>query len=163
MPIVVKIGDITKISCDAIVNPANSYGYMGGGVAGAIKRVGGNNIEKEAVSKSPIFVGSAVATTAGILPCRFVIHAPTMEKPAMKIPVKNVEKATRAALKLGVQLGIRSIAIPGMGTGVGGVSPADAAKVMIKAAKEFEDKFGTIVFVDRNEKMINVFRMFLEI
>lgn len=160
MPIVVKMGDLTKISCDAIVNPANSYGYMGGGVAGAIKRVGGNDIEKEAVSKAPIFVGSAVATTAGTLPCRFVIHAPTMEKPAMRIPVGNVAKATRAALKLGEQLGIRSIAIPGMGTGVGGVSPADAAKVMIKIAKEFEDKFDSIIFIDRNEKMIHAFRTF---
>ncbi len=129
MSIVVKTGDITKISCDAIVNPANSYGYMGGGVAGAIKRVGGIEIEKKAVAQAPIFVGSAVATTAGMLPCQFVIHAPTMRKPAMRIPVENVAKATSAALKLGRQLDIRQIAIPGMGTGVGGVSPDDAASI----------------------------------
>jgi len=46
MSIIVRLGDLTQINCDAIVNPANSLGYMGGGVAGAIKRVGGAEIEK---------------------------------------------------------------------------------------------------------------------
>jgi len=162
MTIIVKTGDITKISCDAIVNPANSFGYMGGGVAGAIKRVGGDEIEKEAIAQAPIFIGSAVATTAGTLPCRFVIHAPTMRKPAMKIPVGNVAKATQAALELGKEMQIKNIAIPGMGTGVGGVLPQDAAKAMIKVAEEFEDKFDSIIFIDSNKKMINAFTSFLK-
>ena len=162
MSLDVKTGDITKVCCDAIVNPANSFGYMGGGVAGAIKRVGGIEIEKEAVSKAPIDVGSAVITTAGMLPCTFVIHAPTMEKPAMRIPVENVAKATFAALTLAEQLKIKRIAIPGMGTGVGGVAPADAARAMINVAREFENKFDSIIFVDRNENMINAFMKFLK-
>ena len=162
MTIIVKKGDLTTIHCDAVVNPANSFGYMGGGVAGAIKRVGGNVIEKEAVAQSPIFVGSAVATTAGTLPCRFVIHAPTMKKPAMKIPVENVAKATRAALQLGRKMKIKNIAIPGMGTGVGGVSPADAAEAMIKVARKFENTFDSITLIDRNEKMIHAFMTFLK-
>jgi len=90
MSIVVKRGDLTQIPCDAIVNPANSFGYMGGGVAGAIKRIGGVEIENEAIAKAPIPVGTAVETTAENLPCTFVIHAPTMEQPAMRIGVKNV-------------------------------------------------------------------------
>ena len=121
MSIIVKKGDLTQISCDAIVNPANSFGYMGGGVAGAIKNVGGIEIENEAVAKAPIPVGTAVFTIAGGLPCDYVIHAPTMEKPAMRIGVENVRLATRAALEVGVELHLKSIAIPGMGTGVGGV------------------------------------------
>jgi O-acetyl-ADP-ribose deacetylase (regulator of RNase III) len=161
MSIIVKIGDITTIKCDAIVNPANSFGYMGGGVAGAIKRVGGIEIEKEAVSKAPISVGSAVTTTAGALPCKSVIHAPTMERPAMRTDVDNVQKATYAALKLGENLNIKSIAIPGMGTGVGGVSESDAAKAMISVVKEFENKFDQIILVDRNEKMTSAFQNFL--
>ena len=163
MTIIVKSGDITKISCDAIVNPANSYGYMGGGVAGAIKRAGGNEIEKEAIAQAPIFIGSAVATTAGTLPCQFVIHAPTMKKPAMKIPVENVAKATQAALKLGKGMQIKNIAIPGMGTGVGGVSPADAARAMVKVAQEFENAYDNITFIDRNKYMIHAFMTFLKI
>ncbi|MEA3458041.1 MAG: macro domain-containing protein, partial [Candidatus Thermoplasmatota archaeon] len=87
MGIITKQGDITQIDCDAIINPANSFGYMGGGVAGAIKRVGGKEIESEAVNKAPIVVGKAIATTAGDLPYEYVIHAPTMKRPAMRTSV----------------------------------------------------------------------------
>jgi len=85
-----------------------------------------------------------------------------MEKPAMRIPVENVAKATSAALTLAEQLKIKRIAIPGMGTGVGGVAPADAARAMINVAREFENKFDSIIFVDRNENMINAFMKFLK-
>jgi O-acetyl-ADP-ribose deacetylase (regulator of RNase III) len=157
MTIIIEKGDITKLSCDAIVNPANSYGYMGGGVAGAIKRVGGIEIEKEAIAKAPISIGKAVATTAGSLPCNFVIHAPTMKQPAMRIGVENVRLATKAAFELGVKLGIKSIAIPGMGTGIGGV-PVDAAtREIVTIAKQYENNFDKIYLVDRNKEMISSF------
>lgn len=161
MTIIVEKSDLTKISCDAIVNPANSYGYMGGGVAGAIKRVGGNEIENEAISKAPIDVGKAVATTSGLLPCKYVIHAPTMKRPAMRINVENVRLATKAALKTCIKLNLKSIAIPGMGTGVGGVSTEKAAEVITNLAKEFENKFDKIFLIDRNEEMIESFKKFL--
>ncbi len=70
--------DITQLAVDAIVNAANSELWMGGGVAGAIKRAGGTVIEQEAMAKGPIPVGEAVVTSAGRLPCRHVIHAATM-------------------------------------------------------------------------------------
>ena len=161
MTIVVEKGDLTQIDCDAIVNPANSYGYMGGGVAGAIKRIGGIEIEKEAISKAPIDVGRAVATNSGLLPCRYVIHAPTMKRPAMRIDVGNVKLATKAALEIGVKLKLRTIAIPGMGTGVGGVSVDRVAEAIATLAKEFEDKFEKILLIDRNEDMIESFKKFL--
>jgi O-acetyl-ADP-ribose deacetylase (regulator of RNase III) len=161
MTIIVEKGDITKISCDAIVNPANSYGYMGGGVAGAIKRVGGIEIEKEAISKAPIDVGKAIATTSGSLPCKYVIHAPTMKRPAMRIDVENVILATKASLEIGSVLNIKSIAIPGMGTGVGGVSTEKAAKAITSIAKEYENKFEKIYLIDRNEDMIESFKKIL--
>jgi|WetSurMetagenome_2_1015567.scaffolds.fasta_scaffold03070_9 O-acetyl-ADP-ribose deacetylase len=135
--IVVTKGDITLFGCDAIVNPANSSGSMGGGAALAIKTAGGVSIEEEAMKKTPIAVGRAISTNPGILGAGFVIHAPTMEKPAEKIPVENVEKATTAALELGNRLGAKSIAFPGMGTGVGGVSKSDAAQAMVRAIKRF--------------------------
>ena len=158
MSIIVKKGDLTKISCDAIVNPANSFGYMGGGVAGEIKRVGGEEIEKEAVLKAPIPVGTAVFTTAGSLPCSFVIHAPTMEQPAMRIGVENVSMATRAALELSVELHIKSIAIPGMGTGIGGVPIEDAAEVIVDISKGYEERIEKIILIARNDEMINSFK-----
>jgi len=161
MTVIVQKGDITKLKIDAIVNPANSSGYMGGGVAGAIKRVGGVEIEKEAISKAPISVGDAVVTTAGKLPCKYVIHAPTMKQPAMRIGVENVRLATRAAFKKAKELGIKSIAFPGMGTGVGGVPLVDAAKVMVETAKDFEKHFEKIVFIGLNNEFVNVFKKFL--
>ena len=157
MTIEILKGDITKISCDAIINPANSYGYMGGGVAGVIKRVGGIEIEQEAVTKSPIPVGTAIATTSGSLPCKYVIHSPTMKNPAMRIDVSNVEKATRAALDLSKKMNLKTITFPGMGTGVGGVSVKDAAQVMVKIAKEYSDKFEKIIFIAYNNDLYNAF------
>ena len=130
-------GDITSLGCDAIVNPANSLGLMGGGVALAIKTAGGEVIEKQAVAKAPIPVGTAISTTGGALHAGFVIHAPTMEQPAQTIPPENVVKATYAALDLGVRLGAKSIAIPGMGTGVGGIKKADAAELIVRTVGRF--------------------------
>ena len=118
-------------------------------------------IEKEAISQAPIDVGKAVATTAGTLPCIYVIHAPTMKQPAMRISVENVKHATQAALKLGVELKLKSIAIPGMGTGVGRVPVEDAAKAIVSIAKEFENKFEKIVLIDRNEDMVDSYNRFL--
>lgn len=161
MVIVVIKGDITRVSCDAVVNPANSFGYMGGGVAGAIKRIGGVSIEKEAVGKAPIDVGSAVATNAGSLPCKNVIHAPTMKRPAMGIDIENVRLATNAAFKLAENMRIKSIALPGMGTGVGGVPPRKAAEAIVEIAKSFENKFEKIILVDRNDEMVECFKSFL--
>ncbi len=154
--ITVKKGDITKGVCDAIVNPANSTGEMGGGVALAIRLAGGSRIEEEAMSKAPIPVGSAVATSAGRLMCRYVIHAPTMEKPVEKIKVDNVRNATRAALELASRLGIRSMAFPGMGTGVGGVDYMTAAKSMIGEMKKFEGL--EIILVGYNDELVDAFK-----
>ncbi len=109
---------------------------MGGGVAGAIKRIGGPAIEKEALQKAPIRVGEAIATSAGKIRARYVIHAPTMSLPAMSTDLESVEKATSAALRVARNLGLSNIAIPGMGTGVGGVPVHEAARTMVGAIKQ---------------------------
>lgn len=137
--LIVKKGDITEEECDAIVNPANSLGIMGGGAALAIKKKGGEEIEREARAKAPIKLGQAIVTKAGKLKCKYVIHSPTTEKPAQKIPLENVRIATRAALDLAKKLNLRSIALPGMGTGVGGISYEDVAKIMIEECRKFKD------------------------
>ena len=128
-------GDITVLDVEAIVNPANSWLIMGGGVAAAIKKAGGRVIEDEARRHAPLAVGEAIATTAGRLKAKYVIHAPTMQKLAMKINVKNVRLAMRAALNCAKELGIKSIAFPGLGTGVGGVPLHKAAEVMVDELK----------------------------
>jgi len=130
-------GNLLEAAVDAIVNPANSLGVMGGGVAGAIRRAGGVEVEEEAVSRAPIPVGNAVVTTAGKLPFRGVIHAPTMEAPAMPASEEDVRKATLAALQSADASGFSSIAFPGMGTGVGGLSCSQAARVMKEVIVSF--------------------------
>jgi len=156
MKITPKQGDITTLEIDAIVNAANSYGYMGGGVAGAIKKIGGQEIETEAVSQAPIPIGSAVITTAGHLNCKYVIHAPTMEQPASLIDIGNVKEATRAALECAEENNLKKIAIPGMGTGVGGVPKDKAAEAMLEVIVNFEaHAIEEIILIDRNKDMVD--------
>jgi O-acetyl-ADP-ribose deacetylase (regulator of RNase III) len=85
-----------------------------------------------------------------------------MKQPAISIEVNNVKLATKAAFELGVKLKLKSIAIPGLGTGVGGVPTTDAAKAIIDIVKEFEDKFEKIFLIDRNDEMIKSFQKFLK-
>lgn len=155
MDIEVLLGSILEVKVDAIVNPANSYGLMGGGVAGFIKRVGGQEIEKEAIEKAPIPIGSAILTTAGKLPFKGVIHAPTMEEPAMETTEEKVRKAVRAALQLADKRGFESIAMPGMGTGVGKLPKDVAGRVMIEEIRNFIGKnLKRVVLVDLDEQMV---------
>jgi len=140
----VVTGDITKLEAQAIVNPANSQLIMGGGAAGAILRAGGDQIQKEALRKAPISIGEAVATTAGRLKAKHVIHAPTMTRPAMATNRENAKLATRAALQCATRIGIETIAFPGLGTGVGGLDPEDSAAAMVEEIKRHIDR-GTII------------------
>jgi len=136
----IVVGDITEFQGDAIVNPANSYGYMGGGVALAIKMRGGKVIENEAVRQAPIPIGGAVVTTGGFLKVKAVVHAPTVVRLGDRSSPENVYKATKAALEKAIERGFKSIAFPLMGAGVGGVPPKEAARSMYSAIKEFSDK-----------------------
>jgi O-acetyl-ADP-ribose deacetylase (regulator of RNase III) len=164
--IVVEKGDITKLEVDAIVNAANSRLIMGGGVAGAILRAGGKEIQEEALKYAPVPVGRAVATTAGKLKAKYVVHAPTMEQPAMRTSKENVQLATKAALECAEQRKIKGIAFPGMGTGVGGRSPDEAAKVMVHEIKNHIDK-GTsleqIILVGYAEDLTQAFQDALKV
>lgn len=155
MQIEVIKGSILEADADIIVNAANSEGWMGGGVAGVIKRSAGSEVEREAVEKAPIPVGEAVLTSAGRTTFKGIIHAPTMEHPAMRIPPENVTKATLAALRLADQQGYQAIAIPGMGTGVGGVSKEEAATRMVEALKAFTPQaLCRVILVDVDEEMV---------
>jgi O-acetyl-ADP-ribose deacetylase len=157
--ITVVQGSILESDVEAIVNAANSSGYMGWGVAGAIKRAAGIGVEQEAVRQAPIPVGNAVLTSGGATKFAHIIHAPTMPQPSMAIPATNVALATRAALRLADEKGLASIAIPGMGTGVGGVAHAEAAAVMLKEIKEFQGKsLRSVILVDVDPAMVNAWQ-----
>ena len=129
-------GDITESTADAIVNAANNHLWMGAGVAGAIKRKGGQEIEDEAVSRGPIPVGEAVATTAGLLPNKFVIHAAVMGQD-LKTDENKIWMATYNSLLRADEMNLESIDFPALGTGVGGFPLDKAAEVMIKATRDY--------------------------
>ena len=122
-------GDITELRVEAIVNAANNKLVMGGGVAGAIKRKGGKTIEDEAVKKGPIEIGDAVATTAGELAARYVIHAATMSMD-FKTDELKIRNSCKSALRVAEELGIKSIAFPALGCGTGGFPLLASAKIM---------------------------------
>lgn len=122
-------GDITEQETEAIVNPANNRLIMGGGVAGAIKRKGGEEIQKECNKIGPIEIGEAVVTGAGKLRTKYIIHAATMGMD-FATDEKKIRLATKNALKRAEEKRIKALAFPALGCGVGGFSLEDAAKIM---------------------------------
>jgi O-acetyl-ADP-ribose deacetylase len=128
--VTIERGDITDAEVDAIVNAANSQLWMGAGVAGAIKRKGGTVIEEDAVRQGPIEVGEAVLTVAGNLAATHVIHAATMG-PDLKTDPDKIAQGTKSALMLADKHRLSSIALPALGSGVGGIPPAKSAEAML--------------------------------
>ena len=132
-------GDITALEVDAIANAANDHLWMGAGVAGAIKRAGGEEIEREAVAKGPVSVGDAVATRAGRLKARWVVHGAVMGQD-LRTSADLVERTTRRCLQVADELGARSLALPAFGTGVGGFALDECARLMVSAARAYEPR-----------------------
>jgi O-acetyl-ADP-ribose deacetylase (regulator of RNase III) len=132
-------GDITALEVDAIVNAANDHLWMGAGVAGAIKRAGGEEIEREAVAQGPIDVGEAVATGAGRLRARHVIHGAVMGQD-LRTNAVLIERTTVRCLEVADELGCASLALPAFGTGVGGFPLDECAGIMVGVARAYEPR-----------------------
>ena len=132
----VRDGDIAAVEADAIANAANDRLWMGAGVAGALKRAGGDEIAREAMAIGGIPLGSAVATTAGRLHARWVIHGAVMGQD-LRTDADLVQRTTRACLEVAEELGCRSLALPAFGTGVGGFPLARCASIMVEEARIF--------------------------
>lgn len=159
MDVTCRQGSLLNVEAQAIVNAANSHGLMGGGVAGIIRRVAGSQVEDEAREQAPIPVGDAVLTSGGRTRFAGIIHAPTMPEPAMRIPVENVKLATRAALRLADEQGFVSLAIPGMGTGVGRVAPGEAAQGMVEEIRQFQPRsLQSVILVDIDPVMVRAWQ-----
>lgn len=128
----IKQGDITDEAVDAIVNAANTDLILGAGVAGAIRRKGGEVIQRECDACRPIPLGGAIVTTGGALPARFVIHAAVMHWGG-EVTEKSIRDSVAAALRLAAERRFRGVALPALGTGVGGWDLADAARIILEA------------------------------
>lgn len=152
-------GDITRLELDALVNAANNRLWMGGGVAGAIKRAGGSQIEAEAVKKGPIAIGEAVSSGAGRLKARYIIHAAVMGQD-LRTDAEKIRQATRNSLLRADELRLKSLAFPALGTGVGGFPLDECARVMIAEVLDYSaDKTGLerVVFVLYDETAYRIF------
>ena len=163
----VVLGDITGIKAEAIVNAANNKLLMGGGVAGAIKRKGGQSIEDEAVKKGPINIGEAVATGAGKLPAKYVIHAATMGMPACRqagillTNEESIRSSCRSSLDLAKKLKINSIVFPALGSGTGGFPLLASAKIMaqevLRHLRQGQTTLKEIIFCLIDQEAVTVF------
>jgi O-acetyl-ADP-ribose deacetylase len=150
--------DVTKLDVDAITNAANTQLKHGGGVAAAISRAGGPEIKRESDANAPIGLGEAVATTAGDMPARHVIHAATMELGG-PTSAEIIARATRSTLSLADELGCRSLALVAFGTGVGGFPLEEAAQLMVGAVKDHRPRsLERVVFAVHGDEAERTFR-----
>ncbi len=133
--------DITSLEVDAIANAANTELLHGGGVAGAISRAGGPAVDHESRSVAPVGLGDAVSTSGGEMPCRWVIHAATMELGG-STSAEIIRRATMSTLRVADELGARSLALVAFGTGVGGFPVEEAARIEVEEVRRHLDAGG---------------------
>jgi O-acetyl-ADP-ribose deacetylase len=156
--------DITTLAVDAIANAANTELRHGGGVAGAIARAGGPELDRESRERAPIGLGEAVETTAGEMPSRWVIHAATMELGG-PTDAGIIRRATASTLAKADALGARSLALVAFGTGVGGFPLDEAARIEVEEVRRHLDggsRLERVVFAVRGDAARAAFEAALE-
>jgi O-acetyl-ADP-ribose deacetylase (regulator of RNase III) len=133
-------GDLTEEHVDAIVNAANAQLQHGGGVAGAIVRRGGVQIQEESDAwvraRGPVYQDSPALTGAGRLPCRHVIHAVGPVWGEGNEDAK-LHAAVAGALRLADEQGFTSLALPAISTGIFGFPKDRGARILIEAILSF--------------------------
>ncbi len=160
MKVEIVLGDITELGVDGIVNAANNHLKMGGGVAYAIRKKGGEEIQKEADGLAPIEVGEAVVTGAGRLKARYVIHAATMGLD-LETDEEKIRSAARNAMNRAIEYRMKTVAFPALGTGVGGFPMEGAARVMLEEVSRFKDHPGapeSVLFVLYTPRDLEAFK-----
>lgn len=151
--IVLTAGDICRQKVDAIVNAANTDLLHGGGVALAIAKAGGARIQAESDNIGPIALGEAAVTSGGALKARYVIHAAAM-KLGDRVTELSLTDTLINTFKRAAELNVTSIALPAIGTGVGGFPVRRCAEISLRIARDFLDKHPvcqTAVFVLHTE------------
>ena len=150
----VVLGDLTEQAVDAIVNAANGALAHGGGVAGAIVRKGGPEIQRESAVKAPVAVGDAVVTGAGRLPCRYVVHA-VGPRWGEGDEESKLRAAVRNALRRAEELSLESLALPAIATGIFGYPKEEGCAVIVEEVvtrlrqKEGSLRLVRLVSIDR--------------
>jgi O-acetyl-ADP-ribose deacetylase (regulator of RNase III) len=133
--ILLRQGDLTESDADAIVNPANNDLQLGGGLAGVIRRKGGDAVQRECNQIGSIPVGGAAITSGGKLAARYIIHAASMQLGGHTTALA-LRGSTAHALRIAAEKGLRTIAFPAIGTGIGGFPLSECAAIMLNEAVE---------------------------
>jgi O-acetyl-ADP-ribose deacetylase len=128
-------GDICDLEVDAIVVPATGSLWMSTGVAGAIKRAGGDSIEFAAIRQAPVEAGGAIVTPAGTLAARALIHAISLDGDR-RTSTETLQAAVRSAMARAREIGATSVAFPALGSGVGGYPLAEGARITVSTVRE---------------------------
>lgn len=129
--IVLMQGDLTEMDVDAIVNAANNVLQLGGGVAGAIRRKGGETIQRECDAIGSVPIGGAAITFGGNLRARYVIHAASMQLGGDTTP-RALRSSTAHCLRIASERQLRTIAFPAVGTGIAGFPISECAQIMLR-------------------------------
>jgi O-acetyl-ADP-ribose deacetylase (regulator of RNase III) len=132
-------GDIAQQSADVLVNAAGTSLQMGSGVAGALRRAAGEQINREAMDEGPVDLGEVAVTDAHDLDAEWVIHAAAMPHYGDgKATAQSIEDATRNALRRADTLGAESLVIPALGCGVAGFDLREGAEIIAEAIDEYD-------------------------
>jgi O-acetyl-ADP-ribose deacetylase len=126
-----SIGDLTESDADAIVNAANNDLILGGGVAGAIRRKGGDSIQRECNTIGSIPIGGAAITAGGNLKARFVIHAASMQLGG-SATAQAIRSSVAHSLRIASEKKLTSVAFPAIGTGIAGFPLRECAEIMLR-------------------------------
>jgi O-acetyl-ADP-ribose deacetylase (regulator of RNase III) len=162
--IVIQQGDLTEMETDAIVNAANNDLILGGGVAGAIRRKGGDQIQKECNEIGSIPMGYAAITSGGKLKAKYVIHAASMQLGG-RTTAEALRHSTAHALRLADERDLKTIAFPAVGTGIAGFDLRECAELMLSEAVRHltgKTSLETIRFVLFDAEAKNVFEQVWE-
>jgi len=157
--ILIQQGDLTEMETDAIVNAANNDLILGGGVAGAIRRKGGDAIQLECNKIGSIPVGYAAITCGGNLKAKYVIHAASMQLGGATT-AQSLQYSTAHALRIAAERGLKSIAFPAVGTGIAGFPMEECAEIMLRETAEHlknGSSLQTVYFVLFDERAGEIF------
>ena len=164
--ILTQRGDITRVAVDAIINAANSSLLGGGGVDGAIHRAGGAEILAECqrlratTLPNGLPAGQAVATTAGRLMARWVIHTVGPVYSATEDRSATLASCYRESLRVADELGAATVAFPAVSAGVYGWPMHDAARIAVSTVRDTPSRVRQAVFVLSSDEALNAFRAF---
>ena len=158
MTVTFVVGDLTTQNVDAIVNAANEALAPGGGVCGAIRRSGGDEIFDECARLKGCVTGDAKATSAGRLAARYVVHAVgPVWRGGGEGEAELLASAHRRALEVAEELGCRSVAFPALSTGIYGYPAEQAAPVAVGTVRELAERFDEVRFVFVDEELRTIY------